>query len=247
VKTKPARAKEFNSKLAAYSATATAALLAAPAADAQGTIHNITGSTASYNLATGINNFFAINAGPFHGSFSGRIEGGSNLNFNTATGVVGIKGSAKGFIAKTHVGAYSDVINFGAGEHIAGNFGNAAVLATAGSGGGRGGAFAPGINGAKTGYVGFKAGSHGSYYGWLRVKVSGNNNGVADQVSLLAVNGIIGAYDNVSDPNFSSFKAGSIVPTPEPATAALGGLGLLALGAQGVRELRRRRKQDNQN
>jgi len=36
-------------------------------------------------------------------------------------------------------------------------------------------------------------------------------------------------------------KTGQFNPVPEPSTAALSGLGLLSLGAAGVREMRRRR------
>lgn len=52
-------------------------------------------------------------------------------------------------------------------------------------------------------------------------------------------NGIYGAFGLVSD----NIKAGEIAGVPEPAMLAIDGLGLLALGAAGLRELRQRRQQ----
>ncbi|MEO6847901.1 MAG: PEP-CTERM sorting domain-containing protein, partial [Chthoniobacterales bacterium] len=109
------------------------------------------------------------------------------------------------------------------------------------------GAFLPArVSGATAnGYVGLK-GSHSGhlYYGWLRLKVTNNSNGIPIQMSLIAADGhpdIYGAFDRADQVDGDMFKTGSIAAVPEPSITALGGLGLLALGAAGVREMRRRR------
>lgn len=85
------------------------------------------------------------------------------------------------------------------------------------------------------GYIGFKEVIAGvTYYGWLRFK---DDHDTRNQ--LIPVDGttnVLGAY--AAGPILSG-QVG--VAVPEPAQIATG-LGLLALGAAGVRELRRRRK-----
>jgi hypothetical protein len=94
---------------------------------------------------------------------------------------------------------------------------------------------------AVTGYVGLRNSSN-RYYGWFRVKVTNNGAGFPISLSLVDKNGdgIYGAYGLGSD-HLSAGEAAAAVP--EPASVS-GGLALFALGAVGVREFRRRRKQD---
>jgi hypothetical protein len=69
------------------------------------------------------------------------------------------------------------------------------------------------------------------YYGWLRLKVTDDSDGVPDAISLLAESSnpsVFGQYGTAGE---------SISTVPEP-----GGLALLAIGAAGVMELRRRRQ-----
>jgi hypothetical protein len=99
------------------------------------------------------------------------------------------------------------------------------------------GAFAPPKNGAQTGFVGFKSDKNGhTYYGWLRVKVDGSASSAPDLVSLVPEDGVYGAYGLKSDDILAGETA-----VPEPSATSLSGLALLALGATGVREMRRRR------
>ncbi|HWA87189.1 MAG TPA: hypothetical protein VG710_13250 [Opitutus sp.] len=86
-----------------------------------------------------------------------------------------------------------------------------------------------------TGYIGFK---QGVYYGWLKVAVSFNGDGVPVSLSLVpkADTDIYGAFGLLSD----GVRAGETTAVPEPSAVGLG-LGLFALGAVGVREMRRRR------
>jgi hypothetical protein len=104
------------------------------------------------------------------------------------------------------------------------------------------GYFAPPKSGARTGFVDFRnrdfrnPKSGQTYYGWLRVKVDGNSSSAPDFVSLVAENGVYGAYGLKSDDILVGETA-----VPEPTSPALSGLALLALGATGVREMRRRK------
>lgn len=88
-----------------------------------------------------------------------------------------------------------------------------------------------------SGYVGFRFfKSNQAYFGWFKVGVM-LNAGLPMGINFLSVEGgdqpIFGAYGLASD----AIRAG----VPEPSTVALAGLGLLALGAAGVRELRRQK------
>lgn len=97
---------------------------------------------------------------------------------------------------------------------------------------------------AVSGYVAFKQAANGhNYYGWLKVKVTENGNKQPTEIQLVAnSNGNYGAYDLVGNTTSDGFTVGDdVVPVPEPIHPALVGLGLLAVGAAGVRELRRRR------
>ena len=105
------------------------------------------------------------------------------------------------------------------------------------------GKFLPPDNGvgAVTGYVGFKVQQNAhTYYGWLRIQVEDDGNSLPDKISFLAKSGDPGIYGAYGLAN-SGITAGEISSVPEPSIAALGGLSLLALGARGVREMRRRK------
>ena len=93
----------------------------------------------------------------------------------------------------------------------------------------------------QTGYVGFKFnnGVH-SYYGWLRVDVTGDGNGRPTSLSLVSEDGDVGAYALADSLGGQNIEAGQVSAIPEP-TSMASGLALLALGAAGVREMRRRR------
>ena len=273
MKTKKSNVKILNSKLAAYSATATAALLVAPVAHA--TIQDITGLSLNLNLP-GSQSF---SAGGFSGSFNG-THGSMKQQVMTpgftTPGFPGMPGhfsgpynsiylpSTPGFPGQHFPGHLITVGTYWHGKaNINGNVAgvsNASNLA-------KGIAFT-GLNffngqhllayrtnhlhqsgafNGNSGYLAFKA---GSYYGWLKVKVSLGGNNAPDEIQLVDNgDGIYGAFDKISDTSADGFKVGSVAtePVPEPSVAAIGGLGLLALGAAGVRELRRRRKQEAKN
>lgn len=97
----------------------------------------------------------------------------------------------------------------------------------------------------KTGYIAFKGVANAqNYYGWLKVQVGFDGQNRPQTVTLVPISGnVYGAYDLASSVVADGFAVGSLAtPIPEPASVAVG-LGLFALGAVGVRELRRRRKQ----
>jgi hypothetical protein len=226
MKTKSFRSKKLNSQLAAYSATATAALLVVPAAKA--TVENITIADLSSNGVAGVVPELSLNgtaqtlsltAAPFAGSFAG-----FSFNVVDLAGQIAATQNGKVDVLAEHATIVG--LNFANnGSHTLNGFGVAGPA-----------------NGAVTDYVGFKAHQNAqTYYGWLRVQIGFNNGGVPDNIQLVSKAGnpdIFGAYGTTSD----NVWAGQIVATPEPSVAALGGLALLACGAAGVREMRRRRQ-----
>lgn len=261
MRTKPAanHSKNFSTKLAAYSATATAALLATPMA-ADATIQDLT--------------TFGYNNGSTFGTFPPRNVGNSNTGFTVATAnhKAGLKGGvldvSRVFSASSSRFNIHMKIGGASANHIAGaggfasNLGLGISIAGKNFAGGNNnlaqenhfhstynshinlfGNFLPhGANAKATGYIGFKTNLRGhTYYGWLRVQVANNAFGDPSEVSLVAKAGDPGIYGAFGLPG-DDIKAGEIAPVPEPSAAAIGGLGLLALGAAGVREMRRRRK-----
>ncbi|HVU24523.1 MAG TPA: hypothetical protein VHE13_10395, partial [Opitutus sp.] len=100
-----------------------------------------------------------------------------------------------------------------------------------------------GPSAAATNYIGFKAYANSqTYYGWLRIKVQNGADGLPSQISLVAKDGepaVFGAFGLASDNVLAGQSFGTAIP--EPANVP-GGLALLALGAAGVREFRKRRK-----
>ena len=247
---KTSSSNEFNLRLAAYSTTAAAALLIAPPAEAG--IVDLSGSTTTFIL-TGSITFFPLNQSPFQAIIYGLATDNNATNF-FCSAHLGNLGNGQildyGFSG-------SKAEKLGLGVHFAGynfaDFREKGTLAFEHNSFGYkdfSGQFVPGSHGtAMTGYVGLKTVQNGhTYYGWLRVKVSGNAYGAMDSVSLVAVDGIVGAYDTKDDVIIDSFAAGvTVTPTPEPSVAALGGLALLACGAVGVREQRRRQAAAKKN
>ncbi|HVU38501.1 MAG TPA: hypothetical protein VHC95_09210 [Opitutales bacterium] len=241
---KTTAASSLTPRLGAYSATAAAALAFAPNAQAQ----TIPITSFSYSGHTNITTppSFALpyprstlrfSAGPFALAFAGVQV---YHNSSGGGGMVSIYGRNGLFIADN--GGIALKLGPGSAIKLQPGFNFAAELALNNPNNIYGN-FLPPANGAVTGYIGFK-GSHAghSYYGWLNVKVTGDANGYPIAVALVpktGAPGVFGAYDISTDPNINSFGTNSI---PEPADAAFG-LGLLAFGAAGVRELRRRRKQ----
>jgi len=251
-------------RLAAYSASAGVALLAAPVAEA--TIQNINSLSLSLDLPqNGGFQSLPFNVGPFNGELRGSratykqttyipgtyfpgtppYTGPSNTYFPGSPGfynpghaeTIGTnrygKASFYGNIANS--GSYAKRFNkgdafgslsFGSSRHL---------LASKSYSGNAYGNFR-----GQSGYIAFQT---GSYYGWLKVKVGLDSNGVPNQISLVDNgNGVYGAFDKIDDISADGFTIGAVA-APEPSIAAIGGLGLLAFGAAGVRELRRRRGQ----
>ena len=237
-------------RLAAYSATAGAALLAAPAANA--TIQNLNNISLSLDLPqNGGYQSLSFDVGPFHGYFNGSRNAYDRVNYipgtyyhpptstrpgyfdpghNTTVAYRYGKASLAGNIAGGYYASRLDKgipfagLSFAGGSHL---------MASRSYGGSAYGNFM-----GQSGYLAFQA---GSYYGWLKVKVGLDADGVPNQISLVDDgNGIIGAFDKMSDAAADGFSVG-VMAIPEPSIAAIGGLGLLALGAAGVRELRRRK------
>lgn len=246
---KTTSSKLFNTRLAAYSATATAALAFIPTTHAA--IQDLT--TFSYDGGSTftttppddsgvfqILRFTAATAGHvigFNDAFypaHGATTGGSFGQIKNLYGQLAHNGSR---VSRLSLGAAVAGKNF---SSVGGRFTLNLALKNSASSIGN---FLPhGANATRTGYIGFKTNLRGhTYYGWMHVKVSNNANGYPFEISVVSKNGdpgIFGAFGLAGD----GITAGAIAPVPEPSIATISGLGLLALGAQGVRELRRRRK-----
>jgi len=236
----PSSLKGFNQKLLGYSATAGAALLLAPASHAQtlnieyfnvfpfapGGPPTFTVTSASFNLGVRERRFGAWSAGHspiFTALFlqSNNPVTGGNLRFHVDGSGVEERSHAALLLGNNSRIAGAGLL--GSLVTVAGYFrpGHAAY-----------GNFLPiGPNAHASGYIGFKIATN--EYGWLRIKVTNDAYGAPITVAVVAAqDGLLG---QVGD---SSLRTPSAIP--EPADVA-SGLGLLALGAAGVRELRRRR------
>jgi hypothetical protein len=245
-------------RLAAYSATAGAALLAAPATEAA--IQNLVtfsydgGSTFNATAPDGTISHSSWNSLNFTAASAGHnagFKGYFRLQTGASAPLFGIV-EMGAYVANHTLSAHASKLVFGA-SIINRNFGGpylTHLLASRSNPGGPGpgsstafGDFAPaGPDATATGYVAFKTNLRSqTYYGWLHVKVSNNASGVPAEVSLISKNGdpgVFGAFSLASD----NLTAGeTALAAPEPSVAAIDGLGLLALGAAGVRELRRRK------
>lgn len=260
----PARVRDLAPRVAAYSATATAtaALAIAPAAAGQ-TITRLTqysvdgvsftafaaGSPVEIDLTDTTDGSFPMHIATQEGAiradfrFIGGVVGGSNAHM-VLYGFP-ISGPLAGGAA---AGTNHNPGAFGPGEAIEHLFeagtaigGNRQLAYRIRSSVYSGNWIASANQASKTAYLAFKS---AGYYGWLHLKVVFAIDGHSAAVSLLPnTNGIFGAVVSTSDPDAALFKTGqdALAAVPEPASVA-GGLALLALGAAGVRELRRRRK-----
>jgi hypothetical protein len=249
---------DLETRLRAYSsasvaALATTAVALGAAATASGQIVNIT-SVSGVTAETWTGNGSGTHAGVFSFDVGGNAaKFGFQIGYfaSNHTGVARLQ-VASNLASIRHlnlatVGGASQyaLTKFGLDAVIAAPFYNGGYFMTALKTQGGAGTFARGqfhaaIGAPATGYVGFrmKNGTHASYdYGWLRLKVTVGSNGRADSISVipLADTGIYGAYQT------GGINAGQTAAVPEPTN--LTGLALLALGAVGVREARRRRKQ----
>lgn len=247
---KKSRQSTFAGKLAAYSATAGAALLSA--SGAQAAVTNIT--SADFTFTGGNTNTLPPAISLPGGANESFLAAFFPLKFTAVQGAATYATLASGVVVRNAAGfsvegsGNHNLFNLNANASIKGGQfipGGRAFLH--GASVGTSGAFLPArVSGATAnGYVGLK-GSHSGhlYYGWLRLKVTNNSNGIPIQMSLIAADGhpdIYGAFDRADQVDGDMFKTGSVAAVPEPSITALGGLGLLALGAAGVREMRRRR------
>ncbi len=255
---KPRRRKKspppFASRLAGYSATATVAVLGASLSSADAVSGNIsltqnyTGSATFLDFTRSHTNVLEFDAGPLHAALSASSSlTRSTGDFVSTTTIrqgahfgAGLwakyTGGAEGSIRAFALGAPLNVPPFERSGMIARRtiistnsvFSTVNSLGPLGAGGTR--------------YFGFKVNRNGTdYYGWLRVSLQVNGNHELEHIAFVHDDeGIFGAFMSVNDPGFATFGAG--VTVPEPSTVVLTGLGLLALGARGVRTLRKRRK-----
>jgi len=235
-----------------------------PVADAA--IQNINSASLSLDLPqNGGYQSFSFNVGPFQGAFNGNRGTNKQRSYvpgSFSPGIPPYTGPSGTFFPGTpghSFPGYSRTVGtnrYGRANlagNIAGNFAsrldkgipfaglafsnNTHLLASRSSFGGVNGNFI-----SRSGYIAFQS---GSYYGWLKVKVGLDSNGVPDKISLVDNgDGIVGAFDKSSDVSADGFNVG-ITAVPEPSVATIGGLGLLALGAAGVREWRRRKAAAN--
>jgi len=229
----------FDRRLAAYSATAGAVLAFPNVGSAD--FHAITGSDISFNGTPisqenppGIAMPMATGSIVASVALQGIPAGFSLYAVDNPNGSVG--GWAGLFAVSSPTANLSPfLLNFPNGDPIAGShFGSRGTgyLVKHTAGGAVLGNFVGGASAEVVGYLGFKfSKSAQTYYGWLRASVFYFDNKI---ISFGLKGNSEGVYGAWGDP---AITAGAV---PEPSVAALGGLGLLALGASGVREMRRR-------
>lgn len=228
----PEPSDRFDASLGRYALAATATLAAATSADAAITNFYDTGSftlTGSFTGYYNYQNFEFSEAGisiDFWGSRS------SSSDPSTFLGAIGAYGAANVRLLKVPSTALA--INFAPDADITGEFGERYAIFFGTHSFEAEGNFSPSTGGTRQGYLGFRADLGGvMHVGWLRLELSRDANGRPAQLSLAAIDGIVGAFA----PEAEGIAAGQVAPVPEPAAAATG-LGLLALGAAGLRRRR---------
>jgi len=222
----------FRHKLLAYTSASAAALVTTQAAKAQ-SILNITAGdfgSGSISLSTYAKSAsFTVDGTHVFLNWQHLNSPGSQAVHVSGSGAAGLR-----FMAASRSGSssFQTVQNLAKGAAIDGANDNVGQLAWA-----RTGRFFPGANATKTGYVGFQK---GAYRGWFGVKLHANGSGRIDSVAFYDKNGdgIYGAVTTAASLNVGDVGTRSI---PEPANVAAG-IGLLALGAAGLREHRRRKQ-----
>lgn len=246
--------KALRSRLSAYSATAIAALAAAPAVHAE--ITNFTGFILDGEMTTivGFKPGVTPRATSFTANFgtNGHLKIGlfgyamKSTSHRVTNARVSFAIANSGFVAVTN-SRYSNALNLAPGDPVNGqNFALANGMLARNHGAVQSGQFLPpGSSASKTGYVGIRFALSGvTNYGWLRMRVNNSSSGFPSQIYMLPKAGsisIFGAFDSKADIAADGFKVGSVAAVPEPSLEALTGLGLLAVGAAGLREMRRRK------
>lgn len=245
--------KVLRSHLGAYSATAIASLAAAPAVHAE--ITNFTGFTVDGESTTIMG--FRLTLAPGSSAFSANFGANGHLklgffgyamitsSLHNVTNARLSFGVNSGSVAVT-APQFTLALNLAEGDPLDGRqFAiEDGLLARKKDDAHSGQFFPPGSGAAKTGYVGIRFSLNGTInYGWLRMRVNNSQFGYPSQVYMLPKAGsitIFGAFDSKANIEADGFKVGSVA-VPEPSVATLTGLGLLAMGAAGLREMRRRK------
>lgn len=251
----PTSSSRLDATLGRYAVAATAALSAASSADAAITLlYGTDIESESFSLGRAEDNasfgfsvagvdlvFKGVRSAEFS-TFTVRSDSSGNPILSSSTtfssgriqaGGAGVSLSLNnGYIAKLSSGA---LIN---GFAAAGGYQNF-FSTLSGFFSGTAGGFNPGVNGQDEGMIGFRIEDAvgALYVGWLNVNISRDARGrpLGLYLAPLDRSGVMGAFVPLAEA--AGFTAGQLAAVPEPATAATG-LGVLALGAAGLRRRR---------
>ncbi|MEO6847591.1 MAG: PEP-CTERM sorting domain-containing protein [Chthoniobacterales bacterium] len=191
------------------------------------------------------------NVGEAHYGFNAGVFSGVILVHNSSglSGAVNLLQSYLGVIENANFADDSgaNILNLSLSVAVKSlPFNTQGFIAVRNTGSARGSFVATGADAARTGYIALKAGTGTTAkFAWLRARVQNTAAGIPGVFSFVAKAGdptVFGAWILDSDPGADNFATGDVAAVPEPSTVALGGLGLLALGAAGMSEMRKRRK-----